>query len=251
MANQEDDRVTIYPLGKFGDVPSAAGDTNLSGASGIARDAAGNIYATSPANDMITVYARGAYGIPNPIATITGNKTGLNYPVGIAVDARGKIFVANEGVGADASVTVYRPRSSGNVTPSAIISGDKTMLSRPSGLALDSAGNLYVSNRGGPAGPGSITVYSAGSSGDVPPTRVIGRLLPGGFAPAGIALDKRGDIFVTNAAGGNVEMFPAGSNGSVAPQEVVPGACAGLNGPQGLALDAAGNIYVEIGRAHV
>src|SRR5260370_42046613 len=42
-----------------------------------------------------TVYAAGATGNATPIATIAGSNTGLTSPQGIAVDAAGRLYVAN------------------------------------------------------------------------------------------------------------------------------------------------------------
>src|SRR5438034_4321005 len=49
----------------------------------------------------VTVYAAGASGNVAPIATIGGSSstdnTGLNYPVGIARDGAGRLYVTNPG----------------------------------------------------------------------------------------------------------------------------------------------------------
>ncbi len=68
------------------------------------------------------------------------------------------IFVAN-----DYDVTAYRAAGSdGDVAPAATIAGADTGLAGPDGLAVDSSGNIYVSNGyGGPAGSGTVSVYAA------------------------------------------------------------------------------------------
>jgi len=104
--------------------------TGLSSPSGIALDAHGNIYvtnlyATAPVGNSVTVYAAGANGNAAPIATIIGGNTGLENPNGIALDAEGNIYVANEGSN---SVTIYAagPKGTTNATPTATISGANT-----------------------------------------------------------------------------------------------------------------------------
>ncbi|MGH7815594.1 MAG: hypothetical protein ACREQI_16530, partial [Candidatus Binataceae bacterium] len=67
-------------------------------------------------------------------------------------------------------------------------SGDKTGLSAPAALVLDSSGNIYVANGGGQNSPGSITVYPPGANGDVAPVRTITGKRTGFGVPNGIAI---------------------------------------------------------------
>lgn len=71
--------------------------------------------------------------------------------------------------GFDGSVTEYSPGASGNVAPIATITGPNTQIHGPSGLAVDSAGEVFV---GFPEG-GAVAVYPAGANGDVAPIRMI------------------------------------------------------------------------------
>ena len=57
--------------------------TGLNGPTGIALDAAGNLYVANTLGNSITVYAPGASGDAAPVATISGGHTGLNGPIGI------------------------------------------------------------------------------------------------------------------------------------------------------------------------
>ncbi len=101
-----------------------------------------------------------------------------------------------------------------------------TGLSLPEGLALDSAGNLYVANYGNntiarftPSGVGSVFA-STGLNG-----------------PTALAFDKAGNLYAANYWGNNIEKFSPGGVGSVF-------ASAGVSYPLGLAFDSAGNLYV-------
>ena len=92
----------------------------------------------------ITIYPAlgGSSGTLNeaPVATITGPLTGLNSPLGVALDANGNIYVANSM--AD-SVTVYPPlgTSTGtlNESPTATIVGGATGLNFPTSIAIGPA----------------------------------------------------------------------------------------------------------------
>jgi len=70
----------------------------------------------------------------NPLATIGGGSTGINTPQCVALDASGKIYVANYGN----TVTVYAANPSGNVTsaPVATYGGGSTGLNFPYGVAI-------------------------------------------------------------------------------------------------------------------
>ncbi len=83
-----------------------------------------------------------------PDAIIVGSQSGLDSPQAIALDSSGNIYVANARFGADpqgdsGSITVYPAGSSGNVTPTAVIRGAKTLVNRPVGLAVDQSGAIY------------------------------------------------------------------------------------------------------------
>src|SRR6185436_6045041 len=88
-----------------------------------------------------------------PIATVVGEHTGIAGPSGIALDAIGRIYLANEGhPRSDAgSVTVYPPLAKlssepgyPDVKPLATIAGPKSALARPRSIAVDSIGRIYV-----------------------------------------------------------------------------------------------------------
>ncbi|HEV8023048.1 MAG TPA: hypothetical protein VGP41_17355, partial [Candidatus Lustribacter sp.] len=91
--------------------------------------------------DAVDVYAAPYTGAP--IATIT---QGMHNPVSVAVDASGRLFVANcaqcFGSGVD-TVTVYAPPYSSSSTPVATLT---TGVFHPEKLALNSAGDLFVWN---------------------------------------------------------------------------------------------------------
>jgi hypothetical protein len=173
---------------------------------GLAVDSANNLYVVNsglnkgPAS--IAVYAPTANGNVAPIRTIADSvenkKTQLNSPVGIALDAAEKIYVTNDGsigFGGVDSITVYAPGSNGNIAPIAIITGAHTQLKLPQGLAVDSDGKIYVANDGNsqedspPADPAdSVTIYAAGSNGNVAPIARINGPLTGLGHPMGIAV---------------------------------------------------------------
>ena len=193
----------------------------------------------------VNVYAPGSYATPS--ATIAGSSTGLNG-TGVAVDSKGNIYVSNAGnINCDLgpySVTVYPAGSNGNVTPSATITGSNTGLSCPTGIAVDSGGNIYVANLLGDV-DGSITVYPAGSNGNVTPSATIAGPSTSLFDPGGVALDSSRNIYEYNWIYSplDVYVYPAGSNGDVAFSAFFGSA----QDPVGIAVDSKGNTYLADG----
>jgi len=201
------------------------------------------LYVVNTDGNSITVYATGASGDATPTATIAGSNTGLNFPVGIALDGAGNIYVTNAGF--PFSITVYAAGASGNATPTAMIAGGNTGLNSPLGIALDGAGNIYVVNQSG--GIGSITVYAPGASGNATPTATIAGGNTGLSFPSGIARDGAGNIYVANSFSSitvSITVYAAGASGNATPTATIAGGNTGLDGPAGIALDGAGNIYV-------
>jgi len=259
--NVEKGRVTVYRAGSDGNVAPIAtisgSKTGLSYPLGIALDSSGNIYVTntytgntkgSPPNSSITVYAAGSNGNAAPIAVIAGGNTGLDYPQGIALDSSGNLYVEGFVNGVGSSVNVYPARSNGNVSPAATIAGADTELDLPIGIALDSGGNIYVSNGfGGPTQRGSVTVYRAGSSGDAIPINVITSNNTGINDASSIAVDSSGNIYLANDfpfGVGSIDIYPAGSYATGPPIATIAGDSTELSDPFGVALDSSGNIYV-------
>lgn len=195
-------------------------------------------------------------GVVDPTATgmITGDNTGLDEPLGVALDSSENVYVANDAGGDSGfgSVTIYPAGSDGDVTPSETIAGRKTGFDFPTGIALDSSGNIYVANCGENCGgnnASSVEVFAAGSSGNVTPSTTIIGTNTGLVNPFGITLDSGGNIYVANELAGqngrgSITIYPAGSKGNAKPSATIVGKKTTLHTPAGIALDSNGNIYV-------
>ncbi len=246
--------VLVYSAGSNGNIAPIA-TFSSGGGGGIAVDSSGKIYVADAFAESVFVYSAGSNGNAAPIATINGSNTGLEGPVGIAVDSSGKIYVADDGPCdcGGGSVFVYSAGSNGNVAPVATISGSKTGLSFPVGIALDSSGEIYVADDGPfDSGGGSVFLYSAGSNGDAAPIATISASYYTGLKdPVGIAVDSSGKIYVADLGSSealpqippSVFVYPAGSNGNAAPIATISGSNTGLRGPIGMAVDSSGKIY--------
>jgi serine/threonine-protein kinase len=98
----------------------------------------------------------------------------------------------------------------------------------PSGVALDSENNVYVSSE---SMYGRVVKLAPGSS--TPTVLPFGGL----YQPQAVAVDTAGTVYVTDF-NNRVVKLPAGSNSQI----VLP--FNGLNYPEGVAVDTAGSVYV-------
>jgi sugar lactone lactonase YvrE len=265
----EENSIGVFSAGANGNVaPSVTieSPTSILSPSAVAIDSKGQIYVANgggqdnppTGSNSITMYPPGSYANVKELAIISADdnsdKPGISFPEAIAVDARGRIYVAdNYGIVNNGRVAVFAPDSKGNLAPIATITGpktgDKTGVNNPVGLGFDPAGDLYVLNaNGGPDNDGSVTVYPPDASGNVAPKEIIANgakdKLTQFQSPAGMALDSAGNIYVTNNGKDTVTVYAAGKFGDVAPVKIISGSHTGLNKPHGIGVDSDGKIYV-------
>jgi hypothetical protein len=147
----------------------------------------------------ITFYSGDARGDVRPIRVIQGDRTQLDFPMGLSVDEEHDEFaVANNGAN---SVLVFSRTASGDAAPVRVLSGDKTGINRPMGVAIDPRNDeLWISN----FGDHTALVFDRLARGNVPPKRVIrtapaGTPTPGFGNPQTIAYDgTRDQLLVPN-----------------------------------------------------
>jgi uncharacterized protein (DUF2345 family) len=189
----------------------------------------------------ILFFARNANGNVKPAGEISGPKTTLSFPRGVAMDSQGNIYVSLE----SNTIAVYAAGSEGNVAPIRTIAGAETKLNSPGGLAVDSNDELYVANCPN-QGRSRINVYARNANGDAAPIRAIGGSNTHLYCPWGVALDSQSNLYVANddPNSGWITVYASGANGNVKPQRKIRGPATTLEGPTGIAVDAAGYIYV-------
>jgi sugar lactone lactonase YvrE len=160
-----------------------------------------------------------AYAPAGPITQFGGGLTG---PAGVALDAKGNLFVVDNGGSA-----VKEFAAPGYTTPGVTLgSGFKI----PFGVALDGSGNVFVADSGNKAvkeilaAGGYLTVKTVGA----------------GFSnPEGVAVDGSGNVYVADSSDNTVkEILAAGGYATVT------NLGAGFNAPSGVAVDSAGNVFV-------
>lgn len=240
--------VTVYASGSTGNASPirtiTGSNTLLDDPIDIAVDNHGRTYVANYGNGStaigtVTVYAAGATGNATPVQTISGSNSKIQGPDGIALDPlNGDIYVSNTDFGSSFSVDVYGAHATGNVRPKARIAGHNARLSFPTGLTLDPSGNIFVPNGNNK----TITVYAAGSKGDVAPIRIINGRHE--LDPEKLALDSSENTYVSNFTLSTVVVYGAGASGMPTPIRTIKGSKTGLHFPWGVTLDGSSNIYV-------
>jgi uncharacterized protein (TIGR03437 family) len=235
---------------------------------GSAIDLAGNVYVADALNNSIRKISNGT------ITTIAGNRTAgfsgdngpatgaqLWNPTGVAVGTAGDLYIA------DAANGRIRKVSNGVISTVAGnggrgFSGDngpatRAELLNPQGIALDTAGNLYIvdmqEHRIRKVSNGVITTIAgngtAGSSGDNGPA-ILAQL----HYPYGIAVDLAGNVYIADTENYSIRKISNGTITTIAGNGTAgfsgdngPAIRAQLNLPFGVAVDAGGNVYVADG----
>lgn len=196
VANTAANDVLVFPKTASGNVAPSGVITQLDKPRAVAFHN-GSLYVLSwddvSGAASIDVFAPGSN---TPVRTISGPATGFNlpqnFPLTLAVDASGFIYVGqfafNQQTGSTPEVAVFAPDASGDVAPTRVLFGGIT--ADPEGLALDSQGRLYV------AAAQQIRVYPAGAQGATPPQFALTPQSCGfDFAAFSIGVDAAGTIF--------------------------------------------------------
>ncbi len=217
------------------------------------------VYMVSAANPTPTV------GVCPGVSTIAGSGTlgfadgpaasaQFNDPAGVAADASGNVYVADR----------YNQRIR-KITPSGVVStlagtgvagfadgsGTTAQFNNPWGVAVDSAGNVYVAdqnnNRIREISPSGVVSTLAGSG--------INSFADGSAAtaqfsnPFGVAVDSSGTVYVADRYNNRIRKISSGVVSTLAGSGIIgfadgSGTTAQFNDPYSVAVDAAGTVYV-------
>jgi sugar lactone lactonase YvrE len=276
---------TIRKVTSAGVVTTLAGSTNTVGTangtgsaaqfnqpSGVAVDSTGNVYVADTANNTIRkITSAGAVTTLAGTGGTSGSTDGtgpaglFSSPYGVAVDGSGNVYVTDF-----VNDEIRKVTSAGVVTtiagsPAAAGTTDGTgsaaRFSQPLGIAVDSSGNLYVTDSGNntirkvtPAGAVTTIAGSPGIEGSSDGTGSKALF----HGPRGIAIDATGNLFVADGENCTIRKITpagvvttlAGTPGSIA-NAAGTGAAALFDVPTGIAVSSTGTIYVSSFQGYV
>jgi sugar lactone lactonase YvrE len=219
----------------------------LDNPNGLAVDSAGNLYIADAGNSRIRKVSNGVIttvagnGTPAGPGAGNGPATGVNlsFPTGVAVDAAGNLYIS------DVNFNCIRKVANGVITtlagsgPEGFI-GDNgpatsAALSRPSGVAVDLGGNVYIGDRGNrrirKVSNGVITT-AAGTGWSANGTQ-LGDNGPATSAqlarPAAVAVDSAGNLYIADGNNSRIRKVSDGVITTIA-GDGTPG-YSGDNGP--------------------
>ena len=251
--------------GSNGSTDGTGSAARFSQPEGIAVDGAGNVYVADYGYSTIRkITADGTVSTFAGLAGSGGSADGLGSaarfqnPRGAALDSAGNLYVADSMNNTIRKITPAGLVSTfagaaGNEAGSADGTGSAARFNQPKGLAVDSAGNVYVADNGNntirqitPGGVVTTLAGSAGSSGTADGTGSVARF----NGPWGLAVDTAGNVFVADNVNATIRKISPGrvvttiagaSRGSADGLDTA----ARFYGPSGVAVDSTGTLYVS------
>ena len=223
---------------------------------------------TDAAGSLLPVGGTGTRGFVSEricIVTATGHALDFHFVgvAAIAIEPGGALLVASVRRPCNGALLRIRPTGTveliagGGPAPASV--GTRALgaqLSDPSALAVDSQGSIYIAELVGGrvrklSPSGALTTVAGGSGRDQVrdgPNPTKGSLL----APAGLALDKGGGLYISEARGARVRRLNqsgtietiAGTGRAGWAGDGGPALRAQLDGPRGLVVGANGVVYV-------
>jgi hypothetical protein len=277
---------TIRKITPTGVVTTLAGTAGMTGSTdgmgaaarfsnpiGVGTDGAANVY-VGDGSTIRKVTPSGAVttlaGSPTVIGSAdgTGDAAGFYSPSGVTTDSAGAVYVADTFNDIIRSITpagvVTTMAGTAGMGGSMDGTGAAARFSIPTGVATDSAGNVYVADSGvrisnevylgnhvirkiTPAGVVTTLAGTAGMPGSADGNGAAARF----NTPLGVAADSAGDVYVADTYNSTIrKITPAGVVTTLAGTAGTTGSTDGtgpaalFNNPYGVAVDVAGNVYV-------
>ena len=229
---------------------AAATSAQINRPRGVAVDGSGNLYIADTENHRIRKVDASTGNIS------TAARGGL--PRGVAVDSTGNLYIAdteNHRIRKmDADGLLSTVAGTGILVPGDGVPAVRASLHRPTGLAVDGAGNLYIANAHSihkvDASTGNISTVAGGGK----PADYLGDGGPATEAqlnyPSGVAVDTAGNFYIADSGNHRIRKVDVDGNISTAAGKGSyggdggPATSARLSAPYDVAVDAEGNLYI-------
>lgn len=180
----------------------------------------------------------------------------FSSPADVAVDVAGNLYVADYWNNRIQKVTAMGVISTlaGTGNAGAINGiGKLASFNRPSGVAVDGSGNIFVADAGNnlvrKITPDGTVSTLAGTVAAVDTSNTV-TSQPLFSSPSGVAVDASGNVYVADAGNNRICVIsPSGVTRTLAGKGSAgsddgPGSSATFNNPSGVAVDISGNVYV-------
>ena len=215
---------------------------------GIAFDGDGNVWVArwSSVASLVRFAAADlvASGAPVPDVVIDSSDLAvLEGPLGLAFDAEGALWVSGYHSNTLVKYGPAQLAASGSPAPQVVLSGSGTTLAAPCGLAIDSAGALWVANLATSTVIKFAPAQLATSGAPVPEVSISSTAgyLAGAYA---LAFDTQDNLWVSPLSSDSIVRLDADqllASGSTVPSARVTD----FGIPKGLAFDHAGDLWVN------
>jgi len=203
-------------------------------------------------NKVATVSTLAGTGVAGDIDG-PGYRARFHFPRGMSVDARGDVFVSESGnhkirkITPEGEVSTLAGSGASGFADGA---GSQAQFDKPSGIAIDGVGNLYVADGGNhrirKVTPGGVVTTLAGSMQGY----ADGVGAEAKFSePRGVAVDGAGNVYVADSSNNRIRKIdPKGMvttlAGSTYGDADGVGSAAQFYIPTGVGVDATGTVYV-------
>jgi len=256
------DVTTFAGNGKVGAVDGKKDTASFFNPGGLAVDKKGNVYVADTQNSLIRKISTDGFVTTlagrRPDSPVKSNDTSVRFdhPAGIAVDTAGNVYVADW-----ANDVIRKISPGGKVTDIAGTAGNRgakdsigpsASFYLPGGIAVDSAGNVYVSdtynNMIRKISPDGVVITLAGKTAKGASD---GKGSAASFLhPAGIAVDREGNLYVADAGNNKIRKITPDGDVTTFAGTGVRGSANGRDTissfykPYGVAVDNRGNVFV-------
>ena len=263
--------VDTFAGGEYGFADGVGAAAKFGTLSALAIDARGTLYVADTGNNAIrritpdgrvsTIAGDGVAGYQDG----PGPQARFNGPIGVAVDASGRVIVADtyndriRAIAADGTVTTI----AGSAEPGFLDgAADLARFDTPCGVAIDASGRIYVADTGNniirivvQATQQDATTTAVAAVSTTSPTATLTTVstpawaFPEGLVrPVGISISPTGELYITDDRGRIMEITPHGGTRTLAGS--TPGFHDGVGGearfrhPSGIAFAGPGRLIV-------